>query len=202
MPTVTSVKKNLPVSPLLVVAVLVLVSVAGASWVFEQLAEDAYAARKHTTTVRVETISLKTDVMELSRGLRGYVISGKDEWLEPYREARREARERVRKLKTLVADNPAQQRKLDAFDDHLEANLAFSAKALQVATDQGLEAARTLVAGGAGRAELVKMEALLDEMDAEETRLYKLRDDTAARNSTIATAITLLGSLFALTLVI
>ncbi len=189
---------RLPVTPALAAALGLLLVVAGAAYWFQQQADDAIDWRKLTSEIRVELSALEADVMELSRGLRGYAISGKEDWLEPYRDARKAAPERVRRLKGLTAHNPVMQRHLDLFDDRMEIYLIAANKTLALAAEKGMEAARSDIASGAGRAELQRMEEILTDMDAEQARLFKERDAAAERNTSLATGVTILGNLFAL----
>ena len=86
-PSDSGIVTRLPVTPALGGALVLLLAVATLAWWFQNAAEDAFVARKHTTTVRIELATLRSDIIEISRGLRGYAISGKDDWLEPYGDA-------------------------------------------------------------------------------------------------------------------
>jgi CHASE3 domain sensor protein len=48
-------------------------------------------------------------VVDLETGQRGFVITGQEQFLEPWRTARTALPEQARALEQLLADNPAQQ---------------------------------------------------------------------------------------------
>jgi diguanylate cyclase (GGDEF)-like protein len=72
------------------------------------------------------TDELKIATLSMVRGERGYVISGMDDYLQPYREGRREARKQLADLHTMLADSPEQSTMLDAVGAELEHYIGLS----------------------------------------------------------------------------
>jgi signal transduction histidine kinase len=70
---------------------------------------DATREAAESQDVTVEALTLRNLVLDIQNGLRGYVIMQRRSFLTPYTEARRELPEHYRRLKQLVADEPAQR---------------------------------------------------------------------------------------------
>src|SRR5688572_12487495 len=50
-------------------------------------------------------------VLNASTGFRGFLVTGREEFLEPYNDGRRRYQERLQELQRETADNPAQVRR-------------------------------------------------------------------------------------------
>src|SRR5271163_3468825 len=94
----------------LIVAVLILNGADGFRQA-RQMHLDAYWVA-HTHEV-LETLALVlSGVKDAETAVRGYVITGEDRYLEPYRRARSNVDEWTQKFATLTLDNPVQQDRL------------------------------------------------------------------------------------------
>src|ERR1700751_3989024 len=63
-------------------------------------------------------------MQDAERGQRGFLITGDDAYLDPYRAGLKEAPERLRELQQLTSDNPAQQWRIGELDDQIGRKLA------------------------------------------------------------------------------
>ncbi|MGH9943299.1 MAG: CHASE3 domain-containing protein [Pyrinomonadaceae bacterium] len=68
---------------------------------------------EHTDKVIARANSAHKSLIDMETGMRGYLITGKPEFLEPYERAAREIDPAFAALGGLVSDNPAQVRRLD-----------------------------------------------------------------------------------------
>ncbi|WP_084150325.1 histidine kinase dimerization/phosphoacceptor domain -containing protein [Azohydromonas australica] len=192
---------GLPLPPAIGLALGLLLAVALAALWFQDVAREAVRGRAHTHQVRLELTELRNEVLELSRAVRGYVATGREDWLEPGREAQRQAPRRLQRLRQLSERHPAQQQRLAALERHLQALIELDEAVLRAAVVQGLPAARQRIAASTGPAELAAMSGLFDALDAEELRLLGERDAAVQRNTNLTIAVTALGSLLSLALV-
>ena len=71
---------------------------------------------EHDAVVMVNIWRLKKLVVDMETGLRGFCITRKEEFLEPYEEGLREFERLVVREKTLVADNPSQVQRLQRIE--------------------------------------------------------------------------------------
>jgi PAS domain S-box-containing protein len=191
---------RLPFPRAIAVALLLLMAVAAVALWTQQRATDASELRRHTLDVRLELAAFASDLKDLSRAVRGYAISGQDDWLDPYRIARARLAERLQRLRSLTAGNEAQQQRLRRLEPLLHEYLRFVSDTLEAVARDGLDAARRRIAAGSQRTQADDMDALLDELDAEELRELTRHERAAQRGTELNTVVTLLGSLLSLTL--
>jgi PAS domain S-box-containing protein len=191
---------RLPVPRAIAVALLLLLAVAAVALWTQRHAANVSDLRRHTLDVRLELAAFGTDLKDLSRAVRGFVISGQDDWLAPYRSAQLRLPERLRRLQVLAGDNAAQQQRLQRLGPLLQDYLRFVADTLQTASRDGLEAARRIIATGPSRAMVDGLDAVLAELDGEELRLLAQYEQAAQHSTNLNTSVTLLGSLLSLVL--
>ena len=103
-----SQKTGLAIGVGLIVAVLALNGADGLRQA-RQLHLDAYWVA-HTHEVLEMLAQVLSGVKDAETGVRGFVITGEDRYLEPYHRSRSDVDERVAKFSGLTADNPAQQK--------------------------------------------------------------------------------------------
>ncbi|WP_198320765.1 histidine kinase dimerization/phosphoacceptor domain -containing protein [Azohydromonas aeria] len=193
---------RLPVPRAIAVALLLMLAVAAVALWTQQRATAASDKRRHTLDVRVELYALNTDVRDVSRAVRGYLISGQDDWLDPYRIARERLPERLQRLRALVAEDAAQQQRLQRLAAQLREYQRFVDGLLLSADAQGLDAARRRLAAGSSRALVDAADATLAELDAAELQRLAQHEQEARQSTELNTAVTLLGSLLSLLLMV
>ncbi|NML15643.1 histidine kinase dimerization/phosphoacceptor domain -containing protein [Azohydromonas caseinilytica] len=178
---------------------LLLLVAALALWAQHE-ATQAADQRQHMVQLRLDLAQLKADATEVPRTLGAYTLTGRDEWLQLYRQASTHVPERMRRLQALTAGDPAQRQGLQRLVPAVEALLRFYADMFDTASREGVEAARRSLAEAAGRGFTRRVHAVVDELDAEAARLQALRDTQARRDAALSTAVMLLGSALSLLL--
>jgi len=71
---------------------------------------------RHTEEVIASLWLLTATITDAESGQRGYVITGSEGYLEPYKAARQRIGEQLQQLRTLTADNPTRQQQLDRLE--------------------------------------------------------------------------------------
>jgi histidine ammonia-lyase len=66
----------------------------------------------HTYEVFAEAAQTLSTMIDAETGQRGYLITGRDSYLEPYNSATKHIRARLLRLQQLTVDNPNQQRRI------------------------------------------------------------------------------------------
>ena len=155
----------------------------------------------HTQKVRRVIGELLTHVISAETGQRGYIITGIDEFLEPYRAGTAAVDESFRELKTLIADNADQRRRLDELRPLVELRLARMQLIIDRRRQDGFEAAAEMTSTGEGKQMMERIRAILAEADAHEARLLDQRSADARSSADLTKAVSLWGSLGALTVV-
>ena len=135
-----------------------------------QLNEDARWVA-HTQEVLGLTADVLLTLVDAETGQRGFIITGKDDFLQPYNAALGRLDERLAKLKDKTQDNPRQQddiRKLKAMTTKCLA-LLEEGIALRRKSDQ--EAA-AFIAAKKGKEQMDAIRELVGEMKREETQYF------------------------------
>lgn len=174
----------------LLTAVALLVS--GFSWRNVSTLEQTSHWTTHTYKVLEQINRLVEAMINAETGLRGYLVSGDQDFLQPYNSAGKSFAATWNDVKGLTADNPAQQRRLQelksASDTWFE-KVAQQEIALMKAGN--VEGAREMEAGGAGKKSMDALRALAKEMAEAESALLgqRSRQSAEAVSSTYRTIV-------------
>jgi signal transduction histidine kinase/DNA-binding response OmpR family regulator len=188
---------NLPIrlKGLAVIAIptiCLILAIAAVGWL-HQTTTVATSWVVHTQQVRLEAQQLQNALIEAETSVRGYDVTGRDDFLDPYTAALHTIPDSLTKLRTLVADNPQQVQRLNAIDvlvqqrtDILKANLQIARRAATRAIEPELAANLSQ-----GKQVMDGLRAQLSAFLAEEERLQAVRDAQlmGQRNLTLAALI-------------
>lgn len=161
----------------------------------------------HTNEVlRVES-SLLTSLTNIETGQRGYLITGKEASLEPLQQGQKDYESAFASLRKLTADNPVQQKRLDAIDAGYRGWLADAiepALALQKQASPGTSSndAMAFERQGKGKAGMDALRGLLRDFAATESTLLDARALEAAKTHGRAIGVLLGGGAFAVLLIL
>jgi len=183
----------------IVFGLLTLITLVVAGLVFANLKQIAKASdwNDHTQEVLTQVDIAGSSMVDQETGVRGYLVSGQDGFLAPYHSGRKSFGAAVVALTTLTADNPAQQARISALKAESalwEANVASREIAL-VSSGNGLEAARTLEASGAGKASMDAIRKTLGEIRDTEAGLLEKRSAERDRSVLVSQIILVAGGL-------
>lgn len=154
----------------------------------------ATVARTHAMMAALERVG--HSLVNAETGQRGYIITGDDSYLEPYRAGAAGVENDLKLLRTLVQDSN-QLRRLDTLEPLIKHRLVTIGAGVTVLKDKGFEAARNWISAGTGKREMDEIRQVTAEMLNEGTALLKLRSDQAAasaRNTTLAITLGTLGA--------
>lgn len=150
---------------------------------------------KHTYEVRQGLSELIFLFSDAESAQRGYVLTGKPEFLEPYRNAMSKTPEVYGRLRQLTADNSDQQRRLEALKPILDAKIERMRQTVAARESGGFELASKLVQDGEGKNLMDQIRSVTNEMDSQEARLLQRRRDESEQNASAAQFSILGGSL-------
>ncbi len=132
---------------------------------------------------------------------RGYVITGDEDYLEPYRQAAAVIDSQMRHLRELTADNRAQQLRLDSVTALVTERLAILRAVIDLRKDQGFAAAQGEILTGKGKQFHDRIRRLIAQMEDTETSLLKEREQRTKQSSALAQAVIFGGGFLACGLV-
>jgi PAS domain S-box-containing protein len=151
----------------------------------------AWVAHTHEVLSRLESLLAAATGSETAE--RGYVITGDDTYLEPYRQSAALAIDQTRRLRQLTADNRAQQQRLDSVVSLVTDRLANLRTVIELRQNHGFVAAQTEILAGKGKRFHDRIHRLVDEMKAAEMTLLNQREQRANRSATVAQGVIIGG---------
>ena len=181
---------------LVLIAILVLIGCV--SWDRSNAARSAVEWSRHTSEVLATIKDLDLAVHDAEIGQRGYLLTGNDDYLAPYRAALGRVTFLQGELQRLTADNPAQQERLRALSAELQRKLEELAQTVQLRRSDGLEAALGLVRTDIGRNLTTQIEGTLAAMTADEQNLLAQRRAAADSRGNMVFWLVVCGTLFAI----
>ncbi|WP_407530424.1 CHASE3 domain-containing protein [Methylobacterium oryzisoli] len=161
------------------VLVVILALVGAVTWERLNAARVAREWSQHSYRVLGTTKDLAIALRDAERGQRGYLLTGRDDYLGPYNEARDRIGVLQGELQTLTADNAAQQDRIRSLAPVVSHKLEELAQTVPARRDGGLEAALRIVNTDAGRNDMREAEAVVASILADEQRLL---DERLAQN--------------------
>src|SRR5581483_1013632 len=173
---------NLPIRSkgLAVIAIptiCLILAIAAVGWL-QQSTAVAASWVLHTQQVRLEAQRLQNSLIEAETSVRGYDVTRRDDFLDPYTAALQTVPDTLVKLHALVNDNPQQIQRLNEIGalaqqrtDLLVANVQIARRAATQAIDPELVANMSQ-----GKQVMDRLSAVLSAFLAEEQRLQAVRD--------------------------
>jgi signal transduction histidine kinase len=153
----------------------VLLLVGGLTWDRFAAVQATGAWIQHTDEVLSVIQRLQIGVRDVETGQRGYVLTGDEEYLDPYRNAIGTIGLLQGRMHRLTADNPGQQERLQTLAPLLQHKLDELAGTVQLRRAAGFETALRLVKTDIGRTDMLKIESVLNAMTVEEQDLLGRR---------------------------
>ena len=155
----------------------------------------------HTHQVLEGLAHVVSMMKDAETGQRGYLLTGDDAYLEPYRAAVGVVRSTMEDVRALTSDNARQQRRAAEAFPLIDSKLAELKKTVELRRTQGAEAAMKEVLTGSGKQEMDELRGVLAEMDAEERQLLQERSGSAEASAGAAKSTILLGATLGLAVV-
>jgi PAS domain S-box-containing protein len=152
---------------------------------------------EHTHEVLSRLDLLLAAVTDAETAGRGYVITGDDSYLEPYKQSTEIVDLQARRLRELTADNRAQQLRLDSVVPLVTGRLAELHAVIELRKNQGFAAAQSEILTGKGKRFHDQIRDLIGRMNDMEMSLLKEREQRAERSAAIAQAVIIGGGFLA-----
>jgi CheY-like chemotaxis protein/CHASE3 domain sensor protein len=144
---------------------------------------------KHTQEVLYEFEQVLVSCVNAETGERGYIITGAENYLEPYNKAKNELFVHIRKIKNLTTDNQEQQKNISVIDEKITAFMDRMQYCIDIRRNQGFQKAQEVILSNTGKKMLDEIRVLIDNgMNIELTLLNerkKVNDEDADNFNTI-----------------
>jgi methyl-accepting chemotaxis protein len=179
---------------LLVLLVVSAAAFQGAQQLMET-ADSLVATRLRLQAVR----EARALMLDAETGQRGYLLTGEEEYLEPYEQAVRELNKDMDTLQQRMAYDPEQQQQVAQLEVLTRAKLREMEETIRLRRDKGLEAALALVRTDQGKKSMDQIRRSLRELLAAEELRWQgqlaMARQTARRSIIFLGVCTLLGIL-------
>jgi PAS domain S-box-containing protein len=185
-----------------VIATAILVFVGWLSYRNTARFAEAAQWREHTYEVLNSLDNVVGRLSDAETGQRGYLLTGKEAYLEPYRAAITNANQTIGSLKSLTSDNPNQQKRIHSLEPLVARKLAELQRTIGLRKNEGLAAANRVVLEGSGKETMDQIRAIIAEMTNEEKDLLRVRTQQA--NESVATSVRtiVIGTLLSILLLV
>lgn len=155
----------------------------------------------HTHEV-LESISEMVSLLkDAETGQRGYVITGDEPFLEPYKSAINGLPKLIEKLRTLTAGNPSHQRRISEAEPLIKAKLEELQQTIDLRRKGDVAQVTQIVRGGAGKKLMDDLRMIAAQMEQEARELLVKRAEEVEAASGSAQQTIIYGTLLCLLLV-
>lgn len=197
-PAILAGERKLYVAFGLSLALLIVLGVVLYQTMLRLTATDRGVDRIEAGLAKVDAISWQ--LRDAEDAQRGYLITGDDRYLAPYRMALHTIDQDLRDLRTLTADNPTQLQKTNNLQPLVTARFAEIAQTIELRRERGFDPAAQVIRSQGGKRIMDQIEQLIGDMQNEQKLLSQQENDeldaqTGATDISIA-----FGSLLAIIL--
>ena len=144
----------------------------------DDLAEHlAWVAHTHEVLTNLKTVQLA--LTDSETGVRGFIITGDDAYLEPYTHALKTIDRDLAKLKSLISDNEFQQGNFVALNQRIQEKLARLRESVELRRTQGFDGLKPRIKTGIGKRMMDSVREIILKMENEENKLLAMRTQNA-----------------------
>jgi signal transduction histidine kinase/DNA-binding response OmpR family regulator/CHASE3 domain sensor protein len=161
-------------------------------------------AIRKTHTVLNALDDMLSATLDAETGQRGYLLTGREAYLEPYVEGAALARTKLGVLQTTMRGDPVQEDNVEQLERNVEQKLRELDATIRLRRDEGFAAALAAVDSDRGKAAMDAIRAQIASMSREELRKRQSNIDqmAAASNTAVISAVVTSASGIALTIAI
>ena len=141
---------------------------------------------EHTRLVELKIQTIRSMVLSAETAKRGYLLTGREEYLEPYTGASSELPLHLQQLSTLVADSPNQLARVAQLQSYVESKLSELRQTIEMQHSGQFVGAIALVESDLGKHEMDKIRDVLGELSAQEATMLKQREAAAHSSAVMA----------------
>ena len=183
-------------------AVAFLLIIGGAAWWSAVRSAETFRWVDHTHEVLYRLESSLTDILNMQTATRGFLLTGKESFLEPFVAGSARIEANLHQLRELTRDNPAQQEPLARLEGSIIQSIRIMGDRIALRRQQDFNAATEITALEAGNASIAEVRAIIAERENAERHLLAERSAEAQFGQRRAVVVFGLGTLLATGLVI
>ena len=156
----------------------------------------AEQASEHSEAIIAAANEAFSTLKDAETGQRGFILTARDEFLQPYDEALREIRPVLVRLQSLIADRPGGHRRVEDLQRHVDGKIRHMDRVISLRRAKGLDAAARLVTEGEGKALMDEIRVIVRELTlVEGNHLVELKQVQKRRASIAVYALALVAAI-------
>ena len=190
--------RRLPLSQLLIVSFLTIVLGFLSVNIFTYLNINKLVAtadiQSHTIEVLEQLEHILADLSDAETGQRGYLLTGKLKYLEPYNFGISNVSESIKVTRELTADNPNQQKRIITLEKLVEEKRAELQETVNLRAEGKSEEAINIVLSDKGKNIMDNIRVVIKDMQNEENSLLAVRKAEVADSEKVTTRAIIFGS--------
>ncbi len=155
---------------------LIVASVTGVIIISNRQAEKIKGSSRNiyrSNEIITKAEDLLVHAINAETGTRGFVLTGDEKFLEPFKQSSIAIDTEITQLRTLLVQNPVQYSLADSLDYYLKKRVEISNKQVAMRRSSGLEAAAAVVAEGEGKYYVDRIRSLILRIEAGERLLLE-----------------------------
>ena len=156
----------------------------------------------HSHQVKESLAQVLAALTDAETGQRGFVLTGEERYLDPYKSGIAVVDDRMRTLRELTADNPVEQMRIERLQTAATSKLAELQHVIELRRQNGERAALAEVLTDKGKKDMEEIRRVVGDMNEEENALLRDRDRTVKATARYATASMLFGGALVVFLVV
>jgi CHASE3 domain sensor protein len=156
----------------------------------------------HTQEVKRTLAGCLTSLIDAETGQRGFLLTGDEQFLDPYQSGRDRAEKELAEAQRLTSDNAEQRRRLSQLAPLVNERLAVLARGIEVRRSQGLEGVWKSNVLYEGKRGMDQIRAIVSEAVAAESSLLAQREQRSDQSASAAQSTILWGSLLGTLMVV
>ncbi len=155
---------------------ILLVLVDGLQWKAERAFRVTGDQDTHTRDVLYDLEAFLASINNAETGQRGYLLTHRDNYLDPYTQAVADIPQELQNLRKALADDPAQSKNLDQLEPLVKAKLDELAQTVEEEKKKDHSDAMNTVMSGFGQQKMTEINEVLTTMRRNEDGLLQQRE--------------------------
>lgn len=140
-------------------------------------------------------------VSRMNSSVRGYIITGQEEFLDPFREALKETAAELGQVRDLITEKPEQRQRLETIEKLVAQQILYSTNLIAIRKEKGFDAAEEVVAKGEGKKRVGLIQEMVQEMLKHEEDLLAQRRGIVRESVWLTNGLIVLGGVLAMVIV-
>jgi CheY-like chemotaxis protein/CHASE3 domain sensor protein len=159
-----------------------------------RLTQRAAASLTGTVEVLSRIQSLASTLKDAETGQRGFLLTGRENYLEPYLAAKQALPAELGGVRALLADDPAQRGRFESLQALAGDKMQELDETVELKRAGKADAALAIVLSDRGKGAMDRLRLMVDEMQNQERQLIAQRAEEWRKSATLAFAVTSGGS--------